>query len=120
LRDLPEPWFAAFERTGDACCLKAQHRASVRFLEQDIRRSMPTGPFDLILCRNLAFTYFETPLQQGIAGRLAERLVPGGFLLVGTHESLPEAVAGLVQERPWLYRRGSEEGRANHARCRRG
>jgi chemotaxis protein methyltransferase CheR len=58
LRDLPERWRAAFEGIGDALCLKPERRTSVRFLEQDIRETMPAGAFDLILCRNLVFTYF--------------------------------------------------------------
>jgi ADP-ribosylglycohydrolase len=50
----------------------------VRFLEQDIRQALPMGRFDLILCRNLAFTYFENALQAAIARRLVERLETGG------------------------------------------
>jgi chemotaxis protein methyltransferase CheR len=120
LRDLPEPWRAAFERTGDNFCLKPEHRASVRFVEQDIGDAMPAGPFDLILCRNLVFTYFAEPMQREIAGRLAERLVPGGSLLLGTHESLPAPVRGLARKRSWLCRRTTEEGRAANAWCYRG
>lgn len=105
LRDVPDSWRAAFEPFRDEHCLSAEHRTSVRFLEQDIRREYPEGRFDLILCRNLVFTYFETSLQADIAERLVERLVAGGRLLLGIHESLPERVPMLVQERPWLYRK---------------
>jgi len=105
LRELPATWRAAFERSGDAFCLSPAYRTPVRFLAQDIRRDVPDGRFDLVLCRNLVFTYFQAPLQAAIAGRLTEVLVPGGLLVLGSHESLPEAVSGLVQERPWLHRR---------------
>jgi hypothetical protein len=27
----------------------------------------PDGPFDLVLCRNLAFTYFDEPVQHQVA-----------------------------------------------------
>lgn len=57
------------------------------------------------LCRNLVFTYFEVSLQAVIARRFAEMLVPGGLLLLGSHESLAQLVVGLAQERPWLCRR---------------
>jgi chemotaxis protein methyltransferase CheR len=77
----------------------------VRFLRQDIRQAFPEGRFDLILCRNLVFTYFETPVQAAIARRLAERLETGGMLLLGIHEALPESIPTLVQERSWLYRK---------------
>ncbi len=102
LRELPAAWRVAFEQSGDECCLRPAYRAPVQFLEQDIRRDHPDGRFDLILCRNLVFTYFEESLQAAIARRLAEMLVPGGLLLLGSHESLPQPVPGLVQERPWL------------------
>ncbi len=107
LRDLPAAWHKAFERTDDESCLKTVYRTPVRFLEQDIRRENPDGGFDLILCRNLVFTYFDVSLQAAVARRLAGTLLPGGLLLLGCHESLPGPVAGLVQERPWLYRRDS-------------
>ena len=45
--------------------------------------------FDLILCRNLVFTYFDQELQQEILTRLVTRLQAGGFLIIGTHEKLP-------------------------------
>jgi chemotaxis methyl-accepting protein methylase len=54
------------------------------------------------------FTYFEIAMQAAIARRLAERLVVGGRLLLGIHESLPESVPMLVQEQPWLYRKSEE------------
>ena len=58
----------AFDREGDAFEISARHRARVRFLEQDVRRQTPPGRFDMVLCRNLAFTYFDEALQ--VVGRL--------------------------------------------------
>lgn len=115
LRGLPSGWQAAFEPMGDEYCLRPACRGTVEFLQQDIRREQPDGPFDLILCRNLVFTYFDQPLQAVIARRLAEVLLAGGVLLLGTHERLPEAAAGLAAGRPWLYRRdtGSGGGRSD-------
>lgn len=103
LRELPAKWRTAFERSGDEFCLSQEYRTPVRFLAQDIRRDVSDGRYDLVLCRNLVFTYFQASLQAAIAGRLAEVLVPGGLLLLGSHETLPEAVPGLMQEQPWLH-----------------
>jgi chemotaxis protein methyltransferase CheR len=108
LRDVPERRSAAFERFGEEYCLRADYRGPVRSLKQDIRHAFPEGRFDLILCRNLAFTYFATALQGAIARRLVERLVPEGALVLGVHEPLPESVPTLVQERPWLYSKREE------------
>jgi chemotaxis protein methyltransferase CheR len=51
---------------------------------------MPDGSFHLILCRNLAFTYFEPALQQEVLQGIIQRLVPSGILLIGKRESLPD------------------------------
>ena len=58
---------------------------------QDLRDAVPDGRFDLILCRNLAFTYFSTDLQRQTLHRLATALAPGGLLVLGAHEVLPDS-----------------------------
>ena len=58
--------------------------------------------FDLVHCRNLAFTYFSPEVQEQVLRRLVERMVPGGYLLVGRHEVLPEGTGTPVPYRPNL------------------
>lgn len=86
----------AFERAGARYCVKPQHRAGITFLRQDMRSEMPDGPFDLILCRYVVFTYFAEPLQRTMLARMLARLRPNGYLVLGTHEHLPDGVAGLT------------------------
>lgn len=101
LKDLPGEWLPlAFERAGELWCVRGELRRGVGFARQDIRAEMPAGPFDLVLCRNLAFTYFDAPGQEETAARLAARLAPGGFLVLGCHEKLPAAVAGRFAPGP--------------------
>jgi chemotaxis protein methyltransferase CheR len=109
LRELPSTWRIAFERRKDEFCLQMKYREAVSFAKQDIREQSIDGSFDLILCRNLVFTYFEPTLQSKIARRLADALVPGGFLLLGAHESLPEPLPWLKAEHAWLYRRNADD-----------
>jgi chemotaxis protein methyltransferase CheR len=54
---------------------------------------MPDGPFDLVLCRNVVFTYFEPSLQRTVAKRLVASMIEGGFLVVGCHERAPDLAA---------------------------
>jgi chemotaxis protein methyltransferase CheR len=97
LRELPERWSAAaFERRGRQLCLRTPYRASVRFRRQDIRSAIPAGPFDLVLCRNLAFTYFDDAIQLDVLRRIAERLGDEAYLVIGGHETLPEGGAGFT------------------------
>jgi chemotaxis protein methyltransferase CheR len=71
-------------------CLKDEYRAAVTFAVQDIRNDTPEGQFHLILCRNLAFTYFDEKLQRDMTQRLTDKLAPDGVLIIGKLESLPE------------------------------
>ena len=102
--NLPESWRTqGFDHTAEGSLIKAEFRESVNFLVQDIRQATPEDRFHLILCRYLAFTYFDAPLQSDTLRRLAERLQVGGALVVGKDERLPEGEFGLV---PWSEKEG--------------
>jgi chemotaxis protein methyltransferase CheR len=80
----------AFERVeSNSFRLRERYRSGVELRQQDLRREMPKGPFHLILCRNLAFTYFDSGLQREILTGLIGSLAAGGYLVIGTHERLP-------------------------------
>jgi chemotaxis protein methyltransferase CheR len=115
LKDLPAHWrTSAFDQVGDELVLRRELVANVELLQQDIRREMPAGPFHLILCRYLAFTYFDNALQREIAKGLLRRIARDGYLALGKHESWPAEVPGLEEARRGLrvYRRspGSTTG----------
>jgi chemotaxis protein methyltransferase CheR len=76
--------------------LRPEFRAEAAFRLQDIHAAWPEGRFDLILCRNLVFTYFAPTLQREMLARLEAHLAPGGFLILGSHESLPAGSDALV------------------------
>jgi len=96
IRDLPQDWRAeAFVVTNEEFCLKAEYRQPVIFRLQDIRETTPEGRFDLILCRNVVFTYFDSALQLEILQKILDKLISGGALVIGRTEYLPEGVAGL-------------------------
>jgi chemotaxis protein methyltransferase CheR len=99
---------AAFERRGALYGLRAPLREGVELRCQDVRREAPEGSFDLVLCRNLAFTYFEPALQAEVLARILAALRPGGALVIGLHESLPESAPGLA---PWPGARAVYEKR---------
>jgi len=101
LKDLPVEWQdVALTRLGDLYCLKAEFRCSVEFLHQDIRTAQPAGPFHLILCRNLVFTYLDVGQQVDLIAKTADRLLPSGYLVIGIHELLPAGGHGLVEILP--------------------
>jgi len=50
-------------------------------------KSWVLGAMDVILCRNVIM-YFDTPTRRRVVERFAEKLTPGGYLLLGHAESL--------------------------------
>ena len=97
LHELPLPLIEqAFDRLGPQYCVKPKYREGIEFLEQDLRAEMPPRIFDLILCRNVAFTYFAVPLQRKVLASMLERLRPQGYLVIGSHEQLPGDVPELI------------------------
>ena len=97
LRELsPASRRRAFERVElNSFRLRERYRTGVELRRQDLRRDMPEGPFHLILCRNLAFTYFDTGHQREILAGLTGNLAAGSYLVIGTHERLPPTLHSL-------------------------
>jgi chemotaxis protein methyltransferase CheR len=99
LRDLPaHRRDRGFTSRGGRYHLRAQHRELVSLRQHDLRTPAPAEPFDLVLCRNVAFTYLAAAGQRTALARLAGALRTGGALAIGAHESLPEPHRGLA---PW-------------------
>lgn len=61
-------------------------------------------PFHVIFCRNVMI-YFDKETQEELVNKLARRLVPGGYLLVGHSESLTGIKHSLQPVKPATYRR---------------
>lgn len=99
LEALPQAWREqAFESRGELFCLREEYRRAVQLERQDVLAGVPGREFDLILCRNVAFTYFSDELARAALGRLAGLLQRGGALVIGIHEHLPQPAAGFE---PW-------------------
>lgn len=103
LKELPSLWRdLAFTADQGEYCIKPEYSRPISWAVQDLRKKQPDGPFALILCRNLAFTYFSAALQREILNHLDSRLSTGGLLVIGAHESLPEMPPGWCSWRPGL------------------
>ena len=111
LRELP-PGLSdvAFVRDG-AFRVREELTRGVTFRREDMRVVMPDGPFDVILCRNAAFTYFDELTQQAVAAQLVARLRSGGAIVIGAHETLPGAFESLRRRAPCVYERIAEPPR---------
>lgn len=107
LREVSPAWRASDFLPGSPVCLRPALREGVRFEVADVRGPAPPGPFHLVLCRNLAFTYFDVPTQRATLDRIRSVLVPGGALVLGRHETLPEGHGmGAWVEGEGIWREG--------------
>lgn len=90
LKDLPAAWRAiAFRRIDDTFCLHHRFKHDVTFRHHDVCDAPPGAGFDLILCRNLVFTYFDDSQQRAFVEHALNALAPGGALMLGSHEQPP-------------------------------
>jgi len=91
LKDLPEPWHkTAFTQSDGQHCLHTEYIEHVVFACHDIRTRLPATALHMILCRNLVYTYYTPDLQREITQRFHASLLPDGFLVLGSHETLPD------------------------------
>ena len=62
-------------------------RENIVFAAHNLAVDADFGEMHLILCRNVMI-YFKQPLKERVLGLFDSSLVPGGFLCLGTKESL--------------------------------
>jgi chemotaxis protein methyltransferase CheR len=70
-----------------------------------LRMPVPTGRYDLIMCRNTVI-YFTEEVRDALHARLAGALAPGGYLVVGTSERVADPRAlSLTSPFHFIYRK---------------
>lgn len=90
LREVPEGIVKKFfKKENEFYILDQTIRESIEFKKHDIRREEPFWGLDLVLCRNLAFTYFSKESQIEVLKKIALGLEREGYLVIGKDESLP-------------------------------
>ncbi|MDB4934108.1 MAG: Chemotaxis protein methyltransferase CheR [Labilithrix sp.] len=99
VRELPDHLRdAALRHEGSQFVVRDELRAGITFHQQDIRREMPDGPFDVVLCRNMLLTYVDEREHVPLLSQIVARLRPGGVLVVGRRETMPPALSTLHLE----------------------
>ena len=110
LRNLsPHLLFKYFTRVQDRYVVSDRVRVLVDFHRHDIVLGLAKRGMDLVLCRNLLI-YFEKGLQEKAVRNLHSALNPGGFLILGKAETLPEQLRGhfeIIDLAERVYRENS-------------
>lgn len=85
--------------------VKPQLRERIHFRQLNLLGHYTfSEPFEVIFCRNVMI-YFDRPTQEQLVQRLAQFLLPGGYLLIGHSESLNGLNIGLRCLKPSIYQK---------------
>lgn len=90
LRNIPNEYHTMVSRSADGTRIQMDPRLKQRitFNPLNLLHRWPLkGPFDAIFCRNVVI-YFDKPTQADLFNRMADLLVPGGWLYIGHSENL--------------------------------
>ncbi|HKY41207.1 MAG TPA: protein-glutamate O-methyltransferase CheR [Polyangiaceae bacterium] len=92
-RDFDSYWSRAYGRVSIRPALKQ----NVHFFQHDLVSDYSLGEMHVVFCRNVLI-YFGDELRQRVFRLFADGLVHGGFLCLGSSESLPAAQRPFYQE----------------------
>lgn len=95
-----------WDRSGDALSANPALRAPLSFARLNlVEAPYPmSGPMDVIFCRNVMI-YFDREGRSRFVREAMRLLAPGGYLFVGSSESLSGISEGLHTEMPSVYRK---------------
>lgn len=76
-----------FRQENDTWMIKSELQRQIDFQRHDLTDKLPSGPFDMIICRNVLI-YFVRALQERLFKEFHRCLAPGGFLILGKTETI--------------------------------
>ncbi|MDO8473342.1 MAG: CheR family methyltransferase [Dehalococcoidia bacterium] len=108
--------FFVQEPDGGSYRIRKDIRDMLVFSEQDVIKDPPFSKLDLITCRNLLI-YMGGELQKKLMPLFHYALNPGGFLFLGTSETVGEFLDlfAALDRKSKLYQRQEEAGFTRHA-----
>jgi len=90
LREIPSKILERyFKKENEYYRIDPEVKPYIEWREHDLLRDDPFLGMDIILCRNLAFTYFSKESQIETLKRLSLSLKDKGYLVIGKDETLP-------------------------------
>jgi chemotaxis protein methyltransferase CheR len=97
LKEVPEILREQFFRgTGKRWVVSEGLKRGITWQMRDLLGPPPHEEFHLIFLRNNLLTYYRDNVKVPAFRKVVDRLVPGGYLVVGCHEGIPQQVVTLL------------------------
>lgn len=87
--------------------ISEEMRKGIGWEQRDVLQDLPDTIFDLVFIRNNLLTYYEGTIRDPAFHSLVQKVRPGGFLVIGAHEKIPEGANDLLPypSHPCLFQR---------------
>ncbi len=76
--------------------VRPQLKENIAWQQHNFLSQPPDETFHLIFLRNNLLTYYNEELKSAALNNILTTLSPGGYLVIGSHETLPETLLSLV------------------------
>ena len=95
------------KKGGSRYDVKTLLKNNITWQLRNIFSGPPGSGFHIIFLRNNFLTYYQGDLIRGPFTKIIDSLDPGGWLIVGSHEKLPDESSRLNRNpsTPWAYRK---------------
>jgi chemotaxis protein methyltransferase CheR len=118
VKQVPDDLLSAFflpQGDGLEFSVKPFLKGQIVWKKENLLVQVPDTAFHLIFLRNNLLTYYKDSIKNPAFRRIADHLIPGGFLVIGAHEKAPSTDHGLLpcQGKPYILQK--ESGRDSTA-----
>lgn len=99
LKEMPVAWKSRYFRTrrkGRTYAVAQEMKEAITWSLQNLFSDAPDSVFQLIFLRNNLLTYYSDERRQRAFFKVVDALMPGGFLVVGMQEKIPDGVEELI------------------------
>lgn len=106
IKNLPSNWqHRFFKNQGDTVSVTDELKHQVLFRKLNLIESFPfKKQLHVIFCRNVLI-YFDDTTKKSIVDRMVDSLVEGGYLFIGTTESVSKLNDKLIYVAPSVYKK---------------
>lgn len=107
LREVPEPMRQRyfFRKENRSFVVKPFLKEGISWQEANFISRIPGESFHIVFLRNNLLTYYEEEVRRSVFPKVVERVVAGGYLVIGSHERVPSGTENLrqLEEHPCIF-----------------